>query len=148
MQQGEVVEDFELIDQDGGAVRLSDLVEAGPLVLFFFPKAKSPGCTLEGCHFRDLKQEFAELGASIVGVSTDPVDRQKEFDDKNDLGFPLLSDADRVISNRFGVERPGPLPSKRVTFVIDRDRRVAAVIRSEFNMSAHADRALEALREG
>ena len=135
MQQGEVVEDFELIDQDGGAVRLSDLVEAGPLVLFFFPKAKSPGCTLEGCHFRDLKQEFAELGASIVGVSTDPVDRQKEFDD-------------RVISNRFGVERPGPLPSKRVTFVIDRDRRVAAVIRSEFNMSAHADRALEALREG
>lgn len=81
-----------------------------------------------------------------MGVSADPVDRQKEFDDKNDLGFPLLSDADREVAKAFGVKRFGPLPSKRATFVIDRDRRLVKAIRSETNMLTHADEALEALR--
>ena len=81
-----------------------------------------------------------------MGVSADPVDRQKEFDERNHLGFPLLSDPDREIARRFGTKRLGPLPSKRVTFVIDTDRRVLAVVRSEFDMTTHADEALEALR--
>jgi peroxiredoxin Q/BCP len=81
-----------------------------------------------------------------VGISADPVDRQKEFDDKNSLGFPLLSDADREVAKRFGVKRVGPLPSKRATFVIDTDRRLLKAIRSETNMLAHADEALDALR--
>ena len=80
-----------------------------------------------------------------MGVSADPVDRQKEFDDKNDLGFPLLSDGDREVAKLFGVKRFGPLPSKRATFVIDKDRRLVKAIRSETNMLAHADEALEAL---
>ncbi len=80
-----------------------------------------------------------------MGVSADPVDRQKEFDDKNDLGFPLLSDNDREVSKVFGVRRFGPLPSKRATFVIDTDRRLVKAIRSETNMLTHADEALEAL---
>jgi len=80
-----------------------------------------------------------------VGISADPVDRQKAFDEKNDLGYPLLSDPDREIATSFGVKRMGPLPSKRATFVIDRDRTLLAVIKSEMNMNAHADRALEAL---
>lgn len=74
------------------------------------------------------------------------MDRQKEFDDKNSLGFPLLSDPDRVIARRFGVKRLGPLPSKRATFVIGRDRALLAAISSETNMLAHADDALDALR--
>jgi peroxiredoxin Q/BCP len=81
-----------------------------------------------------------------VGISADPVDRQKEFDDKNTLGFPLLSDPDREISKLFGVKRVGPLPSKRATFVIDKDRRLVRSIRSETNMLTHADEALDALR--
>jgi peroxiredoxin Q/BCP len=81
-----------------------------------------------------------------VGISADPVDRQKEFDDKNSLGFPLLSDPDREISKAFGVKRMGPLPSKRATFVIDKDRRLVRSIRSETNMLTHADEALDALR--
>jgi peroxiredoxin Q/BCP len=81
-----------------------------------------------------------------VGISADPVDRQKEFDDKNTLGFPLLSDPDREISKLFGVKRMGPLPSKRATFVIDKDRRLVRSIRSETNMLTHADEALDALR--
>ena len=81
-----------------------------------------------------------------MGISADPVDRQKEFDDKNTLGFPLLSDPDREISKLFGVKRVGPLPSKRATFVIDKDRRLVRSIRSETNMLTHADEALDALR--
>ena len=82
-----------------------------------------------------------------MGVSADPVDRQKEFDDKNGLGFPLLSDPDKRVHKLFGVKRMGPLPGKRATFVIDTDRRVVRAIRSETNMLTHADTALEALRE-
>ena len=82
-----------------------------------------------------------------MGVSADPVDRQKEFDQQNDFGFPLLSDQDRRVSRQFGVKRPGPLPSRRQTFVIDTDRRVLGTVRSETNMNEHADRALEILRE-
>lgn len=74
------------------------------------------------------------------------MDRQKEFDDKNSLGFPLLSDSDRSVSKLFGVKRMGPLPSKRATFVIDKERRLIRSIRSETNMLTHADEALEALR--
>ncbi len=75
------------------------------------------------------------------------MDRQKEFDDTNDLGFPLLSDPDREVAKMFGVKRLGPLPSKRATFVIDKDRRVVKAISSETNMTTHADQALEALRK-
>jgi peroxiredoxin Q/BCP len=81
-----------------------------------------------------------------VGISADPVDRQKAFDKKNGLDFPLLSDPDRVIAKQFGVKRFGPLPSQRATFVIDTDRRVLEVFSSELDMNAHADRGLAALR--
>ena len=81
-----------------------------------------------------------------MGISADPADRQKKFDEKNGLGFPLLSDPERKIAKLFGVRRFGPLPSKRSTFVIDSDRRLLRVISSEINMQAHADQALKALR--
>ena len=81
-----------------------------------------------------------------MGISADPVDRQKEFDDKNSLGFPLLSDPDRDVAKLFGVKRMGPLPSKRATFVVDENRRLLRAIRSETNMLTHADEALDVLR--
>ena len=81
-----------------------------------------------------------------MGISADPVDRQQAFDDANNLGFPLLSDPDRHIATQFGVRRFGPLPSKRATFVIDTDRTVLEAITTEFNMKAHADQELLALR--
>ena len=81
-----------------------------------------------------------------MGISADPVDRQKAFDEKNGFGFPLLSDPDREIARQFGVKRMGPLPSKRATFVIDTDRTVLGVFTSELNMDAHADQALAVLR--
>lgn len=146
MKPGDVVDDFTLPDQTGAPRRLSELLADGPVVLFFYPKAMTSGCTKESCHFRDLAGEFAELGAQRVGISADKVDKQAAFDQKHSLGYPLLSDPDRKVASAFGVKRPGPIFNKRATFVIGTDRRVLAAISSETNMDVHADEALDVLR--
>lgn len=148
MKQGDEAPDFELEDQTGTALRLSQLLESGPVVLFFYPAAMTFGCTRESCHFRDLSAEFEALGAQRVGISRDEVSKQKQFDERNSLGFPLLSDPDRRVAEAYGVKGGllGLTPVRRTTFVIDRDRVVKAVISSEVNFNAHADRALEVLR--
>ena len=146
MHVGDRVPDFTATDQGGHAVRFSELLAAGPVVLFFYPKANTGGCTKESCHFRDLAGEFSELGAQRVGISADGVEVQARFDEKNSLGFPLLSDPAKAIARTFGVKRMGPLLNKRATFVIDTDSTVLAVIESEMNMDTHADQALTVLR--
>lgn len=147
MKTGDTVEDFTLPDETGAPRTLSGLLADGPVVLFFYPAALTPGCTAEACHFRDLAAEFAAAGARPVGISGDEVSRQREFADRHSLGFPLLADADGAVRDRFGVTRGFSLaPTKRVTFVIDRDRRIIETVRSELRMSVHADRALAALR--
>ncbi|MEU9336891.1 peroxiredoxin [Streptomyces sp. NPDC048290] len=147
VEVGDRIEDFELRDETGTARRLSDLLADGPVVLFFYPAALTPGCTAEACHFRDLAAEFTAAGARAVGISGDPVERQQEFAGKHGLGMPLLSDPDGGVRERFGVKRGFSLaPTKRATFVIDGDRTVLAVVRSELRMNTHADQALAALR--
>lgn len=150
IRQGDRVDDFELPDQTGTTRRLSALLADGPVVLFFYPAAMTPGCTKEACHFRDLAGEFAALGASPVGISTDAVDKQARFADTQRFDFPLLSDTGGAVAARFGVKRGllGKLmPVKRTTFVIDTDRTVLEVIASELHMEAHADKALAVLRQ-
>jgi thioredoxin-dependent peroxiredoxin len=149
MKRGDRVADFELPDQTGAARSLTGLLADGPIVLFFYPAAMTPGCTKEACHFRDLAGEFDAVGASRVGISTDPVDKQAKFADSQRFDYPLLSDADGAVATAFGVKRGllGKfLPVKRTTFVIDTDRTVLEVISSEVNMDTHADKALEVLR--
>ena len=146
LQVGDIAPEFELADQRGELVSLGTLLADGPIVLFFYPKAMTTGCTKESCHFRDLASEFAQVGATRVGISADGVDRQARFDDQHQLGYPLLSDPARKVAAQFGVKRMGPIFNKRATFVIDTDRRVLAAISSEMNMELHADEALEVLR--
>jgi len=149
MKTGDTVSDFELPDQTGTPCKLSALLSDGPVVLFFYPAAMTYGCTKEACHFRDLAQEFAAVGASRVGISVDPVAKQAEFADTQRFDYPLLSDADGAIAAQFGVKRGllGKLiPVKRTTFVIDTDRKVLDVISSEVSMDTHADKALQTLR--
>ena len=142
MRPGDAVPDFELAAQDGQSVRLSEELSRGPVVLFFYPRAMTPGCTKESCHFRDLEAEFAGVGASRLGISADPVDRQRQFAEKHGFEFPLLSDPDRAVARKYGVKRPGPLFNRRATFVIGADGRLVAEIRSEVDMAKHADEAL------
>ena len=144
---GDEAPDFELPDETGAPRKLSELLEDGPVVLFFYPAAMTMGCTRESCHFRDLAGEFEAVGAQRVGISADGIDKQKQFADKHSFGYPLLSDVDRTVAEAFGVKRTfGMLPVKRATFVIGTDRKVLAVINSEVNMNKHADAALAALR--
>jgi thioredoxin-dependent peroxiredoxin len=147
MKVGDTVADFVLPDERGVPRRLTGLLRDGPVVLFFYPGAFTSGCTAEACRFRDVSADFRAAGARPVGVSSDLVERQAEFAQAYALGFPLLSDPAGEVRAQFGVRRTsGPWPTKRVTFVIDVDRRVLAVIRSEIRMNTHADAALDVIR--
>jgi peroxiredoxin Q/BCP len=147
MRAGDTAPEFAALDQRGREVSLSTLLEDGPVVLFFYPKAFTAGCTAQSCHFRDLDAEFGSVGAQRIGISADSVERQAAFDEAHGLGFPLLSDPDRTIAKLFGVKRPGPLFNRRMTFVIDTDGTILLATASELSMEKHADEALEALRK-
>lgn len=142
---GATAPDFELADQSGLVRRLGTMLPSGPVVLFFYPAAMTGGCTREACRFRDLRAEFEAAGAHPVGISTDAVATQREFDQRHGFGFPLLSDPDGAVATAYGVRRRFLTPVKRVTFVIDTDGTIHEVVASELDMDAHADRALSAV---
>ena len=151
MKIGDTVPDFELPDQDGTPRKLSTLLSAGPVVLFFYPAAMTSGCTKEACHFRDLASEFAAAGVQRVGISMDDVSKQKQFSDKHGFDYPLLADTEGKVADTFGIRRGGfgarlGVPVKRWTYAIGTDSKVKAAIHSEMNMETHADSALAALR--
>jgi peroxiredoxin Q/BCP len=150
MNEGDVVPDFELPDQDGTPRRLSTMLADGPVVLFFYPAAMTGGCTKEACHFRDIGAEFKAAGVQRVGISRDTVAKQRQFSDMHSFDYPLLSDTDGKVAEIFGVAR-GKIgarlgaPVKRWTFVIGPDRKVIKTIHSETKMEIHADEALASL---
>jgi peroxiredoxin Q/BCP len=149
IDKGDMAPDFDLPDQHGTPRQLSTLLAGGPVVLFFYPAAMTTGCTAEACNFRDLAAEYAEAGAQRVGISRDPVAKQKKFADLHNFDYPLLSDPENSAAEAYGIKRKlplGPLSVKRMTFVIDTDRTVLEVIHSERDMNEHADRALEVLK--
>jgi thioredoxin-dependent peroxiredoxin len=136
---GDTAPEFSLTDESGTTRSLGEFLAKGPVVLFFYPAAMTAGCTAECRHFRDVVQR--------IGVSKDSVERQREFSRRNDFDYPLLSDPDGVVAAAYGTKRrSGIVPTRRWTFVIDADRRVLAVLKSETRMRSHADRALEVLR--
>lgn len=148
LNAGDQAPDFELPDQDGTPRTLSTLLADGPMVLFFYPAAMTSGCTAESCHFRDLAAEFAAAGAQRVGISVDPVDKQKQFAEQNTFDYPLLSDVDGAVATAYGVKRrvlSFLTPVKRATFVIGTDHVIKDVVTSETKMAVHADQALAAL---
>jgi len=145
MEKGDQVADFELSDESGTPRKLSEFLAQGRVVLFFYPAALTFGCTKESCHFRDMGEAFTLAGAQRVGISSDPVEKQKQFSDKHSFDYPLLADVDGTVAEQFGVRRGGGR-AKRSTFVIGQDSRVLEVIRSELRMNVHADKALDALR--
>jgi peroxiredoxin Q/BCP len=146
VHRGDRVADFELRDDQDRSVRLYELLERGPVVLFFYPVASSTGCTSECKYFRDRAEEFATYSAQRVGISPDPVERQLRFSEAHQFDFPLLSDPDGQVARAFGVRRSfGPLKTRRWTFVISTNATVLAVIKSEVRMREHADQALAVL---
>ncbi len=116
MQAGDSVEEFTLENQDGKEVRLSDF-KATPVVLFFYPRADTPGCTIESCGFRDAFAKFQEAGITVFGISRDTVKAQKKFKDKYELPYDLLADPDMILIKRFDLLREKSMYGKPVTGV-------------------------------
>lgn len=150
MKPGDKAPVFALPDQNGDVRTLDDLLAGGPVALFFYPAAFTPGCTKEACHFRDLAAEFAAAGVQRIGISRDAVEKQQRWTGEHNLDYPLLADVDGEVAEAYGVRRgllaKVGMPTKRTTFAIRADGTIAEVIASEVNMDVHADRALKALR--
>jgi thioredoxin-dependent peroxiredoxin len=102
IEQGDRAPDFELPDQDGRAVKLSDF-RGQPVVLYFYPKASTPGCTTQACGVRDHQADYGKAGAVVLGVSPDPVAKVKKFHEKEALNFPLLADEGHAVADSYGV---------------------------------------------
>lgn len=147
---GDMAPDFSLPDQHGRMVRFSDLRRAGgrdaPVVLFFYPRNFTPGCTREACAFRDEFEQFTEAGALVVGISGDDAESHARFAATHRLPFTLLSDSGGEVRRLYGVPASLVLFPGRVTYVIDTRGVVVMVFNSQFRPGAHVRRALDALR--
>ncbi len=145
LKVGDPAPDFESVDCQGRTVRLRDF-RGRRVVLFFFPRAFTPGCTAEVRHFRDHHARIRELGAELMGVSVDSAEKQCAFAEQEQLDFPLLGDSDRRLSGLFGVLWPLVRLDRRVTFVIDAQGAVEDVIQHEVLVSRHLDDVLATLQ--
>jgi peroxiredoxin Q/BCP len=143
---GTVAPDFTLPSQAGEMVSLKDFSGRKPVVLFFYPKDDSPGCTKEVCAFRDNFEEFSKLDAQVIGISSDSVESHRRFAAKHDLSFPLLSDEGGNIRRLYGVPKTFGLIPGRVTYVIDKEGVVRHVFSSQLSVQRHVQEALAALR--
>jgi peroxiredoxin Q/BCP len=145
LEEGTDAPDFEAQTDDGRTVSLSDL-RGKPVVLYFYPKDDTPGCTAQACGIRDAYGEFRARGAEVFGISTDDAESHRAFRQKYELPFPLLVDSDHVIGAAFGIEDYGPEKPiyKRSTVVIDADGKVAKVLEN-VDPATHADDVLAVL---
>lgn len=145
LQPGEPAPDFTLAAPTGEAVRLSDFRGKTEVVLFFYPKDETPGCTAEVCSFRDGYESFRDAGAEIVGISSDSGESHRRFADRHGLPFRLLSDPDGSVRARYGVAKTFGLIPGRATFVIDREGIVRHSFSSQFRPTRHVSEALTVL---
>jgi peroxiredoxin Q/BCP len=143
---GDAAPEFELPDASGKRVRLSDFRGKKSVVLYFYPKDDTPGCTKEACSFRDQYEAFKDAGAEVIGVSSDSETSHQKFASKYKLPFTLVADSGGGVRKRYGVPATlGILPG-RVTFVIDRDGVVRHVFNSQLQATKHVDEALGVLK--
>jgi thioredoxin-dependent peroxiredoxin len=146
VQVGDRAPNFTLSTQNGESVTLADLYSQKPVVLFFYPKDNTPGCTKEACGFRDSYSAFQDLGAEVVGISGDTVQSHQSFANSFQLPFLLLSDAGNKVRKDFGVPSTLGLLPGRVSYVIDQQGVVRHIFNSQFNFQGHIDEAIQALK--
>lgn len=149
LKVGDIAPDFELPDQDGSPVRLSDL-RGSRIVLFFYPRADTPGCTTEACEFRDEATRFEAEDVAVLGISPDSVKDVRAFRDKFQLSYPLLADADHAVAERYGVWREKSMFGRnfmgvvRTTFVLDEAGSISRIYEN-VKPAGHAVEVLEGL---
>jgi peroxiredoxin Q/BCP len=144
---GDAAPDFSLPSQSGEIVSLKDFLGKKVVVVYFYPKDDTPGCTAESCAFRDRYQVFQDAGAEVIGISGDSPESHTKFATKHQLPFTLLSDTGNQVRKLFGVPATFGLLPGRVTYVIDQQGVVRNVFNSQLNFKGHIDAALKTLQE-
>jgi peroxiredoxin Q/BCP len=150
MTEGEPAPDFTLPDQDGHPVSLADL-KGQPVVLYFYPKDDTSGCTKEACAFRDARKDYQKAGARVIGVSPDSVKSHKKFAEKYELPFTLLADTEKTVCEAYGVWKEKSMYGKkymgveRTTFVIDKNGKIARIF-PKVKVDGHAAEVLAAIK--
>jgi thioredoxin-dependent peroxiredoxin len=147
IQVGDTAPDFTLSAQDGSTVTLSNFRGDKAVVLYFYPKDDTPGCTAESCEFRDQYEVFKNVGAEVIGVSGDSNQSHQKFASKYNLPFILLSDQDNKVRKQYGASTAFGLIPGRVTYVIDKEGVVQYVFDSMLNFKGHVDAALKTLQQ-
>jgi peroxiredoxin Q/BCP len=148
IEVGSKIPEFVLLDQNGKQFDINSVLGKKNLVIYFYPKDDTPGCTKEACTFRDSYEEFKDVDAEVIGISSDGVESHKKFAEKYGLTFTLLSDTDGKLRKRFGVPTNmlGILPG-RVTYVVDKTGTVVFIFNSQTNSEQHITEALDALNK-
>lgn len=136
---------FSLSDSDGKRISSADLLRRGPLVIYFYPKDETLGCTIEACAFRDEQAVFDRAGAVVVGISPDRPEAHRRFADRHGLQFTLLSDPDKSVFRRFGVTSFLGLITGRETFVVDREGIIRHHLRANLSPKRHVTEAATAV---
>jgi thioredoxin-dependent peroxiredoxin len=149
LQEGDKAPDFKGVDQNENTVQLSDF-KGKKLILFFYPKDNTPGCTAEACNLRDNHEALREKGYELLGVSPDSVRKHQNFIKKHDLPFPLLADTEKEVLNAFGVWGPKKFMGReyegvhRTTFIIDEEGKIEKVFK-KVKTKAHTEQIVEAM---
>lgn len=146
VQVGNIAPDFSLLSQNGTPVSLQDFRGKKAVVLYFYPKDDTPGCTAEACAFRDSYEVFQDAGAEVIGVSDDSIESHQKFAAKHNLPFTLLSDTGNKIRQSYGVPATLWILPGRVTYVIDKNGIIQHIFDSMLNFQGHIDEALKTLK--
>ncbi|MFH7245665.1 MAG: peroxiredoxin [Spirulina sp.] len=146
IQVGDLAPDFTLPNQAGTPVTLSDFRGKKAVVLYFYPKDDTPGCTIESCTFRDSYTDFAATGAEVIGISSDSPTSHQQFAAKHNLPFTLVSDEGSKVRNAYGVPSTLGLLPGRVTYIIDLEGKVRHIFNSQFNPKAHVSEAMKVIK--
>jgi len=146
LRVGEMAPDFSLMDDKGRPVTLKEFLGKKVVILFFYPKDMSPGCTAEACSFRDDYKSYEERGAVVIGVSLDSVESHSKFSQKYNLPFAILSDKGKEVARAYGALGIGGLLAKRWTFIINKEGKISHIF-TKVDVRKHSEEVLKALEE-
>jgi peroxiredoxin Q/BCP len=146
LKVGDKAPDFSLLDEQGRPVNLKDFLGKNVVVLYFYPKDFTSGCTAEACSFRDNYKPYQDMGAAVIGVSVDTVESHQKFSQKYGLPFSILSDNKKEVAKAYGVLGIGGFLAKRVTFVINKEGKITHIF-PKVDVKKHSEEVLKALEE-
>lgn len=139
LNPGSKAPEFVLANDQGGETSLSDLLQSGPLILYFYPADFTPGCTKEACSIRDIHNDIQAVGLQVAGISPQDEESHQRFRDEHDLPFILLSDPDKVVVRMYDVDGPFGVGVRRATFLINQDRTIQDAVQADVMIGRHKD---------